>query len=565
MKGLNKNTITIIMVFLAIVFVNIIANQIYTRVDLTKEKRHSLTESSQQIIESLDDIVYIKVYLEGDFPAGFKRLRNSTEDLLEEFRAYNSDKFEFQFIDPFEGKTPEEVNEIKVQLAEKGLTPTAIQNMENESYSSKVIIPGALINYKGKELPLHLLQSQLGVSPQEALNNSVSKLEFGFISTIRRLMVTTKPKVAFVHGHGELINVQVQDLVESLDPYYQMISIDLPTITYIPNDIKTLVIADPQGRFNEEDKVKIDQFIMNGGKVLWLVETMQASMDSMMGKQSYLANRKDLNLEDQLFTYGARINPNVVQDIQCAPHPFITGYMGNVPQQNMFDWYYFPLVVSQSQHPIVNNMDAILFRFANSIDTIKVPGVKKTVLLQSSQYSRLLHSPVRLSLSILKDKPQPGMFNKPHQPLAVLLEGEFPSLYKNRATGTFAKMYKKATSIDFKTVSKATKMIVVSDGDIIKNEVDKQGNVFPTGYYKFTQTTFANKQFLINAIMYLTDPMGIVESNAKSVILRKLDTTRIKKEQTWWQWLNIIAPICIVLLFGLIFNIIRLKKYSNKL
>lgn len=533
--------------------------------DLTKEKRHSLTESSQKIIEDLDDVVYIKIYLEGDFPAGFKRLRNATEDLLEEFRAYNRDKFEFQFIDPFEGKDAKEINDIKVQLAEKGLTPTAIQNVENESYSSSVIIPGALLTYKGKELPLHLLESQLGVSPQEALNNSVSKLEFGFISTIRRLLVTNKPKVAFIHGHGELINIQVADIVDGLSPYYKMVSIELPTVTYIPNDLKTIVIADPQTRFSEEDKVKIDQFIMHGGNVVWLVEPMKASMDSLMGKPMFLADRKDLNIEDQLFTYGARVNGNIIQDIQCAPHPFVTGYMGNVPQQKLFDWYYYPLVVSQSTHPIVNNMDAVLFRFASSIDTIKTPKVKKTILLQTSQYSRLLHSPVRLSLNILKNKPEPGMFNKPHQAVAVLLEGNFKSLYRSRVNGAFSQSYKKATNTSFKTESTPSKMIIISDGDVIKNEADKEGNIFPTGYYKFTQTTFANRQFLMNAIMYLSDPMGIVESNAKSVILRKLDTTRIKKEKTWWQWINMISPIFIILIFGLIFNVIRIKKYSNKL
>lgn len=545
------------------ILINLTAAQFYSRIDLTKEKRHSLSEASRRLISQLDDVVYVKVYLEGDFPAGFTRLRNATEDVLEEFKAFHADHFAFEFINPFEGADEKETKAIFAQLQKKGLTPTRIDNIEQTSVQNQYIFPGALISYQGEEVAVKLLQSQLGVSPSQALNNSVSGLEYALISGIKQLVYKDKPRVGIVTGHGELDGQKMADFITSLQEFYRVQKLETDSLIEIPSVFTSLIIAKPTQTFSEQEKYKIDQYIMRGGNVLWLIDQMIADMDSLKGKAAFAVTPRELNLEDQFFQYGARINSNVVQDMQCAPHPFVTGYNGNIPQQQLFDWIFYPVIVPQSKHPIVNNMDAIIQKFPSSIDTVGAPNIKKQGLLHTSKYSRNIFTGARVSLDVIQNKPQPGQFNKPYQMTAVLLEGKFNSLYGSRAGNSFVKSIEAATGSSFRKQSSGAKQIIVADGDMVENSFDRQGNMYPAGFYPYTGNTFANKKFLMNSVEYLSDPSGIMEANAKSVTMRPLDTTRIKREKTKWQMINLFIPILLIVLFGITYNYIRFRKYKS--
>lgn len=562
---LNKKRLTSVLVLLAaFIAINLISGEFYTRIDLTKEKRHSLTSASEQMIKDINDIVFIKIYLKGDFPAGFKRLANATADLLEEFRSYNPHYIEYEFIDPFEGVTdPKESQNIIVQLAEKGLKPTNIKSIGNAGQEQTYIFPSALITYQGNEIPVNLLHSQLGISPAQALNNSVSGLEYSFISGIRKVLTPIKPKVGMLSGQGQVQDQFVYDFIKSMGEFYEVEKIAMnDSLMYIPKQFKTIIVAQPTKAFSQKHKFIIDQYIMNGGSVLWLIDPIIAAMDSLQGKEGFPIVPMDLNLDDQLFQYGARLNKNLIQDVQCAPHPFSTGYMGNVPQFELFEWLYYPVVIPDSKHPIVNNMDAVLHQFVSSIDTVGPSSIKKTPLLKTSKYSRSLFTGARVSHNIIRNKPEPGMFNQTHLTTAVLLEGNFQSLYKSRSNASFVNAIKQSTGIDFKTQTDEGKMIVVADGDMIKNGFDRQGNVYPCGFYKYTGQQFSNKKFLMNCVEYLSG-VKVIEANSKSVTLRPLDTKRIEKEKSYWKFLNLLLPIVIILIFRIVFIYVRFLKYKS--
>lgn len=568
LSNTHKKRIGYIIVLLGIfIAINFLANEWYTRLDLTKEKRHSLTDASKTYVESVEDLLYIKVYLEGDFPAGFKRLRNATEDLLEEFKSFNPENIEFEFINPFEGITDEkELNNIMSQLAQKGLTPTNVKsNSKIGKAEQNYIFPGALISYQGKEIPINFLQAQARLTPAQTLNNSVSSLEYSFLSGIRKAMTDNKPRIGMIAGHGEVGDQYIYDFVKTLSEFYDVERIVLndSNIFYIPEVFQTIVIAQPQYAFDEVDKYKLDQYLMNGGNIIWMVDPVSAAMDSLKTASGFAILPKNLNLDDYFFNYGARINQNLIQDDQCAPHPFNTGYMGNRPQFELFPWLYYPIVVPQSNHPIVNNMDAVLQQFVSSIDTVGRSNIKKTPLLQTSKYSRSIFVGARVSPSIIQNKPEIGQFNTPNLITAVLLEGDFNSLYKTRGTGAFIKNVERVTGKKFIESTDKGKMIIISDGDMIKNDFDRQGEILPVGYYKYTGQEYTNKKLLMNCVEYMTNS-AILEANSKSVTFRPLDKKRIEREKNYWIGMNLILPIVIILLFRVVYVYIRFRKYKSK-
>lgn len=562
-KQKKQDLFTLLLSFLIIISVNIISSYVYTRFDLTTEKRYTLSNATKEFIKNLDDVVYVKVYLEGDFPAGFKRLRNATREMLDEFKAYANDNIEYEFIDPSTSPDQKERNQLYRQLANKGLQPTNLEERGKEETSQKIIFPGAIFTYKGKEVPLQLLKSSMGSSSEEMLNNSIQGLEYEMANTIRELTINIKSKIGFLRGHGELSDIEVADITRSLSEFYEVDTVSIQGRLNSLRNFKAIIIAKPSSAFDEKkDKFILDQYIMNGGKILWLIDPMSASMDSLIKSNTSISVNLPLNLEDQLFKYGARINSDIILDLQCAPIPIITGYTGNQPQQSLLPWYFFPLIVPTSNHPIVNNLNAIKCEFVSSIDTVAVKNVTKTILLTTSKYTKLLYSPVRIGLSAVKEQPKLNQYNKPNRTVALLLEGKFTSVFTNRILPSI----REDKSINFKEESVPTKMIVISDGDIIKNQIHKSsGNIFPLGYDRYTGQTYGNKNFILNCIDYLCDESGLIGVRSKELKLRLLNNTKIDENKYKWQIIGVSLPILLIIFFGLIYHFIRKRKYIKVL
>ena len=551
----------LVVLLILVLLINIIGNNYYNRIDLTKEKRYSLSPATKDLLNGLDDIVYVRVFLEGNFPAGFKRLRNSTMEMLNEFKGYSHNNVEFIFINPGAVGSLEEKREFQQELMDKGLQPTNLRVQGDEELSQKVIFPGALFNYRGKELPVQLLENQIGMSPQEVLNNSIELLEYKLANSIKKLVQRERPTVLFSQGQGELNFKYLADITGTLtNLQYEVASINL-SVAMIPHRTDLLIIAKPTTAFREQEKFKIDQYIMNGGSVLWLIDKVNAEMDSLRGKQVHFAETNNLNLADQLFKYGIRINGDLVQDLQCNRIPLVVGFMGDAPQTELFPWYYYPVVTSGNEHAIVKNLDAISFRFANTIDTVRAKKVNKIPLLFSSQYSKALMAPVRLHFSMLKQPPDSKSFQQGELPMAVLLEGMFESAFKNRALASF-KAALDSLNRPFQDESVFSKMIVVGDGDIIANDISNNEAAYPLGYYQFTEQTFANRDFILNCIEYLIDDTRLIETRNKEIKLRLLDMTKVKAEKSRWQLINIASPILVIALFGLLYNWIRKRRYT---
>jgi ABC-2 type transport system permease protein len=559
---------------LIIILINIIGSFLFTRFDLTSEKRFSLSPATKELLKNTDDIVFFKVYLDGDFPAGFKRLRNSTKEMLDEFRAYNKN-IQYEFINPSKSDDQKERNATYQMLVEKGLNPTDLQVSKKEGREQQIIFPGAIVSYKSRELPVELLKTQLGAPPEETLNNSIQGLEFTLANTIRNLTITLKHRIAFINGQGELSGKYILDVAQSLARQYDVegitINSQLNSLAKrdtmpggeisIRNKYQAIMIAKPDSAFSEKDKFIIDQFIMRGGRVLWLIDPVFATMDSLQKSESTVGIAQNLNLDDMLFNYGVRLNYDLVMDLNALPIPMRTGQVGNQPQIDFFPWYFFPVLTPLENNPIVKNLNAIKTEFISSMDTIKVPGVKKTILLRTSTYSRVVKVPVLISLSMLKKEPDERLFHDPPQTVAVLLEGRFKSNFLNRIPPEI----QNSKEIGFKGESSPTKMIVVSDGDIIKNQLHySKGYTLPLGYDQFTGQTFGNKEFIENTLNYLVDDSGLISIRSRELKLRMLDMAKVNKSRLGWQIFNTVFPVLLVVIYGLSTYFLRKRRYTGK-
>ena len=547
-----------------LLLLNFLASAFYTHLDLTEDKRFTLTAPTVNLLENLDEVVFVKVLLEGEFPAGFKRLQNSIRETLEDFRDV-SGYIEYEFENPG-GATTDEINARREELAKDGITPTVLRVKDVDETKELIIYPWAVLYYKGRYLTVNLLESEImGVPNEVVLNNSVSLLEYKFANAIQKLKLTRKPAIVFTKGHGELEAIQTADLVQSLLPYYDIGPINLDSTYRINPEIGVVIVARPQTAFSERDKFVLDQYVMNGGKVLWLVDKLGVNLDSLRGRKNFIPMANELNIDDMLFKYGARIQPNLVLDFECTRIPLVTGQLGSGNQYDLFPWFYHPLVAPVSNHPIVKSLDRVNLRFPNTIDTVRTKtNIKKTVLLASSNRSRVQLTPVRLSFEVLRYDADPNRFNKPPQPLAVLLEGQFPSLYENRVTANMEQTLQQIGT-EFKPVSSPTRMLVVSDGDLAKNLYNPETEkISPLGYNPFERRTFgANKDFLINAIEYLLDEQGVAQARSKEVKLRLLDMAKAREERTKWQLINIALPLMFLVLFGIIYHYIRKRRYAS--
>ena len=573
-KNIKRGNITNLILGIAIVIlVNFIATFINTRIDLTAEKRYSLAPATKKLLKKLDDVVFFKVYLTGDLPPGFQRLSNETREMLDEFRAY-SDNIQYEFVNPAENANDKDRNDAYRLLAERGLQPTDLR-VKNKGESSQIIIfPGAMVSYHGKELPVQLLMAQLQQDPNKVLNVSIQSLEYNLASVIKNLVTPIKPRIAIIEGQGELDKMETYDLQISLSEFYNVDRVTLNNKInslairiksdsihdVLINKYRAIIIAKPTKPFDERDKFLIDQFIMRGGKVLWLIDPVFASMDSLQKYNSTMGIPNDINLEDMLFNYGVRANVNLVQDLNALPIPVKTGMVGNQPQFEYFKWYFFPVLMPSVKHPIVNGLNAIKTEFISTIDTVTLPGIKKTILLETSPYARTVNVPALIDLEILKKQPNERAFTKGPFPVAVLLEGEFPSSFLFRIPPELAGN----PSLGFKQKSKKTKMIVMADGDLVKNQFQfSQGYPLPLGYDQYTKQTFGNKDFALNAVNFLCDDSGLISVRSRELKLRMLDTAKVARQRIFWQLLNILLPVILIAGFGLAKNRLRKRTFAG--
>ncbi len=563
-KGKNNRrkqaTFSIIMMLLILVCLNILASYIHAGIDLTKEKRFTLSASTRKMLRHLEEPVVIDVYLKGKFPADLQRMQEAVREQLSAFKDVAGNKIIYRFIDPLEGKNDAEQKQIAHDLQQKGINLMSLPTKEEEGFSLKVYFPYALIHYNNKELPVALLESPPGKNRSEQITTANALLEYKFASAINQLGKANKARIGYLVGNNQEKGIRCFDMLATLSSYYALDSIDLNHTIHISNAYDAIIINQPTIPFSEPAKLKIDQYIMRGGHVLWAINPINATMDSFGKSQKMMAMEYGLNLDDMLFKYGVRINNDLIEDLQNVQIPIVN----QSGKQEYHDWVYFPRLNPTSTHPLVRNMDFIVGGFTSSMDTILTGGIKKEILLSSSKYSRTSASPVILSLNKLYYPGHAENYNKPYRTVAVLMEGQFHSLYQNRLAPEYLMRLDSLNERFMPACKTSTSMIVTSVGNVFMNDFSTREGPLPLGYYKFTNEYFANKSFLMNCLEYLTDHSGILEARAKDVKMRLLDKGRVKDELTQWQWINVALPIVLVLCFASAFLFFRKRKYEAK-
>lgn len=550
---------------------------IFLKIDLTEEKRHTLTDATKEMLGQLDDKVFVRCYLHGDFPAAFKRLEQNIRERLEEFRDYSGDKIDFEFINPYESNDEKTIKDIQQALYEKGLRFTRLTFEKDGAQSSKLVWPGAIIEYRGIEYPIQFFKSDMPEPTDEMINSSVNNLEYELSSNLRKAVRKDKPAVAIIEGHGELSELEMADFLSALEESYRLdvvnlngklnaLSDQLGGNIGRKNKFDAIIVAKPDSLFSDADRVIIDQFIMNGGKVLWMVDPVLTDLDSLRSKQETIGVSNEIGIYEMLFEYGARINRNIVIDFQAAPIAFDVGPMGNQRGMQMFSWFYAPLLFPPAEpNPIVANLDPIKLEFASSIDTVNPSkAVKKIPLLTSSLLSKTLKTPVRINTGIVQlTKDYFTTNNQPNQIMALLMEGEFRSAFKDQVNDTI----RKDPNIGFKELSKPTAMIVIGDGDVVRNGIiDTPEGPRPQalGFDRYAKRViFDNKEFLLNCMNFLLDDKALISVRSRTIKLRKLDEAAVIDERTAIQLRNTALPILVVIALGAIQHWSRKRKWTS--
>ena len=559
--SIKKNIVSIAVLVGGLLLLNVLGNYFYKRFDLTQDKRFTLSAEAKKIVDYVDSPIIVDVFLKGNFPPEFRRLQSETEQLLEEFSAYNSN-IKFDFINP-----TEKGNEaFQSQFEKFGLTPAQISVTESGKQSTELVYPWALAHHDGKTVKIPLLKNQLGATSEERVNSSLQNLQYAFADGFKKLATQKSKKIAVLKGNGEYDDRYIADFFATLREYYFIAPFTLDSVATNPektldalNGFDLIVAAQPTEPFSDAEKYVLDQFIMNGGKSLWLMDATQMQMDTISGNM--FAFGKDLNLNDFFFKYGIRINPNLVKDVYSAPIVLASGDEREA-QYNRYPWFFSPLSSSANNHPIVSNIEAVKFDYASAIDTLP-NNIKKTVLLSTSPISKIVGLPFPIdfdveipkNLQVVNEGPNPNEYNAGEIPLAVLLEGQFTSAFKNRV---------KPLKLNVKNIDdgKPSKMVVISDGDIIKNQL--QGNrPLELGFDKMTNQFYGNKEFLLNTVNYLLDDSGLINIRTRQIAVPFLDPQKTVEQRSKWQTLNLLLPLGLLALFGIAFNFYRKRRYTR--
>jgi ABC-2 type transport system permease protein len=558
-----KSWLQFLTVVTGIIFVSSLSSFLRLRYDLTEDKRFTLSEPTLHVLRQLKNDIYVQVYLDGDMPIPLKRLKRSVSEMLDEFRIASGRKIDFEFINPSGEKDAKQRETLYQTLVNKGLTPVDLHSGDAEGgLSQKILFPGMIVNYNGIEVPVNFLKNNQSIPYEQNILHSVEGLEYEMIQTIATLSSDTINKVAFIEGQGEIPEIETADITMNLARFF---TIDRGVIggkQGILDKYSAIVIAGPEKAFNESDKLVLDQYIMNGGKVMWLIDEVAVNADSLAHGET-VGLYRPLNIEDQLFRYGVRINPAIIQDMECVPIRLMAMSGGTRQQVVSARWVYYPLLKPSSDHPITRNLNRVEGEFVNYIDTVGLdPLIRKKILLSTSELSRTVSPPVIISLKEAELTPVGKEFNKSNLPVGVLLEGIFPSAFKNRMVGNLTN----DKNLKIKSESKETRMIVIADADIIRNEVKRTGlNETPLslGVDKYTGQVYGNRDFLINCLNWLVDKNGLMELRSRELKLRLLNAQMIKTGRVKWQIINLACPVIIVILGGLLYSYLRRRKYTR--
>ena len=554
---------------IGIIILNVLASYVNVRYDMTTEKRYTLTKPVKNMLGRIHEQVNIDILLEGNLKSGLRKLRNSTESVLQEFNEYADGNIHYRLIDPVAGGDDTSRAIILDSLAKMGIQPMTqvAQSKKGEEQSQRIVIPAAIVRYRDRQLSVDLLKgvqrSREGQSPEQLYVNAENLLEYKFASAIDKLITDTLPAVGYLIGNGEPLDFHEYSLIQYLRENFRFGIVKLDSVPVIPEGLNTLIMVKPSLKFSDDEKLKLDQYVMHGGSLICMIDNLNAEMDSLHSTRETVAFDRGLNLDDLLFHYGVRINQDLVEDIQCASINMVVGEQGGKPQFQLLPWPYYPLLDGSPFSLITRNLDPVLSKFANSIDTVKAPDILKTILLQSSPNARTISTPALISLETVKTASDPKAFQQSDIPVGVILEGKFKSLYANRISAAMEDSFAKVYNQPFlKSGIKDARVIVCADGDLVLNEMSESGPL-PLGFSKDINYTFANAEFLSNCLDYCVNPSGILQSRSKDYSLRLLDPEKTEDNRSFWQLINIVSPLIVIILSGLVFQYVRKRKYNT--
>lgn len=544
----------------ALLILNLAGQYVYTRFDFTKEKRFTLSNQSKDVLQRMSEPIVITVFLDGQLPAAFKRLQNATKDLLNDYKAYTKADIKVNFVDPIAGLSVSEQDTIIYHLSTIGIEPLNLQIRNDEGFSQKLVFPMAMVETAKQQYPVKLLQNlDAAGNYEDNINHSIQNLEYVFTSAIKKLQSTQTVRIGFTEGNGELSDAQLNDAIKTLSASYEAGRVNLDVIDQSGLDqLQVLFVCKPQKAFTEAQKYKLNYFVMKGGSIVWAIDQVGAELDSLRGATEQLAFNQKLNLDDMLFIYGARINYNLLADANCAEIPIAMGG-GTQNQIQMAPWIYYPILMADTAHNLVKNLDGIRAEFVSTVDTIGVKGLKKTILLKSSAYNKVVQAPLMLSLQMVAEQPDPKEFANVPASAGILLEGSFPSVFLGRGLPEGI-----PAAYPLPAKSKPTRMVVFGDGDLFKNQVSsRDGSTFPLGFDRYTQRTYGNKTLLLNMADYLSGDDNLIALRNKEVKIRLLDKTRLRGEKTKWQLINTIFPLLMLILLATFQHYYRKHKYAR--
>lgn len=552
MKSTLSRTLLIV---LALIAVNVLSAFLFFRVDLTAEKRYTLSEATQRLLAGLDDNIHVNVYLTGDLPPGFKRLENAVRETLDEFQAKAGKQVTYRFIDPTTVTNATEKEELFKRLQERGLLPTNLFANEGGKRTEKLIFPGAVVSYKGKEVPVQLLKGNKSALPEEQLNQSYENVEYQLSTAIRKLTQTqgNRPRVGLL-SKTNVPPSRFSDLLATIQDTYDLFYVDLTKPGPITG-LDVVLALKPDQPFTEDDQFKLDQFVVKGGRALFFVDGQR--VDSV-SNQGTFAQPVNLNLDNLFFRWGVRINRDIIKDLSSNVIPMNVGNMGDKPNIQLVPWRFYPVINSFGKSPITRNLDAVWCRFVSTLDTVAAPGIAKTPLLLTSPYTKILKAPAVVSYNEARQQPDPRTYDGGVRLVSCLLEGRFQSLYANRILPGDPR------ANGFKAEGEPSRVIVCSDGDVVVNDVDFRRQVpYPLGFDRYTRTQFGNKDFVLNAIDYLIDPNGVIAARTRQIALRPLDKIRLPNERTGWQLLNLLGPLALIGVVGFVWQFMRKRQFGR--
>lgn len=558
----RKKTFTVygITLLLILLFNQSIINSLFGRIDFTEDKRYTLSQTSKDILSKADNDIYITIFLDGKLPSSFQRLRQSAIDMARDMNRISKGAVKVNIINPQEG-SEEERQQIFEALYDRGLQPTNLNVKNSDGFSQNLIFPYAIINKGDQEVNVNLLQNKIGLSPELVINNSIQNLEYGFISGIKKLSYPIKPFIGFTEGHGEPSDLELYDAMQTFAQTNQVGRVNLDSIQLQDlQKFSTIIIAKPKTKFSESDKYKLDYYVRNGGSLVWAIDQVDAELDHLRQSGSQMLIGKELNIDDQLFLYGARLNYEVLADMNCAQIPISVGNSNGQSQIELTPWLFYPILMPNRPHPMIKNLDGIHTEFIGTVDTIANPKIKKEIILESSPFAKTYKTGSSISLQMIEEHPAPETFQSPQKTVAVLLSGHFPYIFENRPAPTGIK-----TPIDLSNISKPAKMFVIGDGDWLINQVNNKDNSpYPLGWDRYTEQQFANKTLLQNVVDYLTNDKELISLRNREVKLRLLDQAQVRKDKLKWQIINVGSPIVLILIIGFIQQSIRNRKYTKK-